>query len=201
MVQVIYKYFILLAILMLVSSTSLAQEKFWNKIDFDLSYTNVDGWLRIRGTSGDIKQNHDGFALGAAVNYHLNDKVFFQFQYQRANLLIVDFNAKMNLGFFDFIAGRKFAFIDKSILTIKGGMAILNKPTYATWTIVHNGIKNVQRVFWGTEGFRHWTAGGELTYPLSNEVTLGGSLDIYFTDYSNTGFTNSSIFLRLKVFN
>lgn len=79
MVHVIYKYFILLAILMLVSSTSLAQEKFWNKIDFDLSYTNVDGWLRIRGTSGDIIQNHDGFALGSAVNYHLNDKVFFNF--------------------------------------------------------------------------------------------------------------------------
>ena len=200
MVQIRVLLVILITFICLFPNGLKAQERVWDRLDFDLSYTNVDGWFRL-GSNGENIENNDGFALGIAANYHLNDKVFFQFQYQRANLLIVDFNGKMQLGFFDFVVGRKFDIFDKANLSIKGGVAILNEPTYATWVITHNQVKTVQRDFLGVEGLRHWTVGGELTYPLSREVSLGGSLDLYFTDYSNTGYTNSSIFLRLKVFN
>lgn len=193
--------FILLTI---VSFNSFGQSDFLKKFDFDLSYATVDTWRRVLAVDPIVIEDDDGKAFGISANFHLSEKVFFQFTYRRAELYNVDLASNFRLGLLGLNVGRKFMIGENFQLNLKAGMSIHNSPVYTTTQT--NGFVNGQLVdvgpiirdLNGVVGFLFFTGGAELLYNLTPEIDVGAGGEINF--YSASGSTISFLFLKVKLF-
>lgn len=198
---------IAIGFVLLIPTHSFGQSNFWKKLDLDLSYSSVDTWRRALSDDPIVIKDDDGKAFGAAVNFHLNKKVFFQFKYQRTDLYNVDLEASFNQGSWGILAGRKFSLSDKLSLNLKTGLNAIRYPLYVS-TITRGYVNGqlvdegpIVRSLTGTGSFMHWTVGGELLYDLTPELDLGVGGDLNIRSISHgAGFTLTFAFIRVDIF-
>lgn len=202
--KIIFSIFLLLAF----SNLMRAQLKssIIKDLEVEIKYSNVDTWRRVLDSDGDVVKDDDGKSYGLGVSYNISQKLFVQANYYRSDLYNVDLESRFNLGSFSSFIGRKFIVFEKVRFDFKTGFSILTYPLYETWVTtgtIDNQVvsRNVRRVYNGVDTFRYWSLGLAATYPVSEELSIGGEVYWNYSVSSGNGATISGVFLRMRLFN
>lgn len=187
-----------------VTHSAFGQKSFFTKFDVDISYSNVDTWRRILYDDPIVIKDNDGFAFGLSTNYHLNEKVFVQFIYRRAELYNIDLASNFKLGLANLSVGRNFSISNRLAFSPKLGLSIHSAPTYLS-SITRGYVDGVLvdegpilRTFSGIERYFFFAFGAEVVYDLTSELGLGLLGEV--NTFQSSGSTITSIFLKLRLF-
>lgn len=195
---------LLLVYFICIAHSTFGQKSFFTKLDVDISYSDVDTWRRILYDDPIVIEDNDGLAFGLSTNYHLNEKIFVQFTYRRAELYNIDLASNFKLGLANLSIGRKFGLSNRIAFSPKVGLSIHSAPTYLS-SITRGYVDGVLvdegpivRSFSGIEQYFFFAFGAEVVYDLTPELGIGvlGEMNTF----QSSGSTIISIFLKLRLF-
>lgn len=175
------------------------QSKFWSKIELEASYSIIDGWV---STTEDYSiVDNDGQGIGLGIRYNLKNNFFTSIKYLNGEVYSIDLQDHYRTNSILIHFGKQFDFLKSGRLGIKLGYGAISQPNY--WSIVvRNPITQEPRAqhnYSGNITLGHLSTGLEYIHPLSKEVGLGLSAELYSALFNEYGYSYFSLFAIFKL--